>query len=193
MAHRLAIAIVALLLAVGVVVATVEAGTHLTGTYAFTSTRTCIVASSPFLDDVSGSPTIIPGPVTRQAAVDSGIATFNHDGTGTSTSRTSSLSLTATGGSVQAISENASSFTYTVNADDTVNVNFGQVTFTIVLGGSTGSTGTVAPRSARLQIVNNGKTLVSAPQNTIEQETVQTNGSSPQFRLCNRSTTYVRQ
>ena len=126
--------------------------------------------NSPFFVDASGNPTIIAGTVSRQSAVDSGIAAFNPDGTGTTTSRTSSLSLTATGGSVQSISENASPFTYRVNADDTVDVDFGQVTLTIVLGGGTGNTGTVGPRSNRFQIVNGGQTLVSAPPNAIEQE-----------------------
>ena len=185
------IAILALL-AVGVIAPRADARTSLNGTYAYTTARTCIVVNSPFFVDASGNPTIISGTVSRQSAVDSGIATFNADGTGTTTSRTSSLSLTATGGSVQSISENASPFTYRVTADDMVDVDFGQVTFTIVLGGGTGNTGTVGPRSNRFQIVNGGQTLVSAPPNAIEQEILQTTGASPQYRLCNRSTTYVR-
>ena len=150
--------------------------------------------------DPSGAPTIIPPPpvnLFRQEAVDSGTITYNSDGTGSSTSRSSTKNITATGGSILSISENSNTFTYTIDEDNTVHLNIGEVTFTTVLGAGTGNTGTVSPRTVRLQLGDGGKTLVSAPRTTIEQETVQFNlvggGTATNFRLCTRSSTEVRQ
>jgi hypothetical protein len=177
---------------------TVEARTNLNGAYAFTTARTCTVSNNPFTTDPSGAPTIIPpgSQVFRQAAVDSGTVTFNPDGTGSSTSRSTTMNITATGGSILSISENSSTFTYTIDEDDTVHLSVGVVTFTTVLGAGFRNSGTVSPRSAVLQIGDGGKTLVSAPRELIEQETQQINifndGTITQYRLCTRSTTEAR-
>lgn len=179
---------------------TVEARMTLNGEYAFTTARSCTVAISPFDIDASGNPTRIPetGVAFRQDAVDSGIITFNVDGTGTSVgrSKTMNISNTTVGASIVGISEFSGPITYTVNADNTVDVSFGVVTFTTILGGGIRNTGTVSPRTARLQIGNGGNAIVSAPATTIEQETlVITPPFGPtfmQYRLCTRSGLEVR-
>src|SRR5215471_4978594 len=202
MQHRLSIVIVVLLItAVGGVAPTVQARTKLNGTYAFTSVRTCTqtLTNTPFIADASGAPTVIPtGGVLREEAVDSGVTTFNADGTGTTTStgRTMNLSNFTIGGSIFSVSESSDTFTYTVNADDTVDLSIGEVKFKTVLGTGAGNTGTVSPRSARLQVGDGANTLVSAPRTEIEQETIVFNlandGSITRYRICTRSSTLVK-
>src|SRR5262249_55798982 len=101
--------------------------------------------------------------------------------------------------SILSISDNANLFTFTVNEDNTVDLNNGTVTFSTVLGGGKGNTGTATPRLSRIQLSKDGNTFVSVNKSEIEQETVIINmpGTPPptpvtQFRLCNRSTTGVR-
>ena len=192
-----ALFVVLFLNAVGGGVPPVEARTNLNGPYAFTTFRSCTVANSPFINDASGAPTVVPaGGVFRQNTVDSGIQTFNEDGTGTITGRSTTMNVTAGGGSILNISEFSLPFTYTVNADDTVDISLGQATFAIVLGNGTGNTGTASPRSARVQIGNGANTLVTAPRIEIEQETVNINvlidGTFTQYRLCVRSGPQVK-
>jgi len=200
----LTLIVVLLVVTVGGVAPMVDARVILNGSYAFTTARTCTVASNPFTNDASGKPTIITTTPTltflfRQEAVDSGIITFNADGTGASTSRSSTMNITATTGSILSVSENSNTFTYTVNADGTVDLDVGVVSFTTVLGGGTNNSGTASAREAQLQIGNGGNSLVSAPRNDIEQETVIINlappngsGSITQYRICNRSSKLVR-
>jgi len=182
--------------AIGGIAPAVEARTNLNGTYAFTQVRSCTVANSPFDDDPSGAPTRIPatGVVARQVAEDSGITTFNADGTGTTSGRSSSMNIsnTTVGASILSITEFSVPFTYTVNADNTVDINNGVTTFATVLGGGAGNTGTVDPRSARLTIGNGANTLVRAPRTEIEQETLHFNNQTTQYRLCTRSVTLVK-
>ena len=175
---------------------------NLNGNYAFTSFRSCTVANNPFLVDPSGAPTLIPvGGVFRQNSVDVGTLAFKSDGTGTNFGRSITMNTTVNGPvgvSILSVSDFTAPFTYTVNDDRTIDVNFGVVTFTIVLGASTGNMGTASPRLAHLQIGNGGQELVGAPAGVpvVEQETVTIfapNGpTSTTYRLCLRSGPNVR-
>lgn len=187
-----------LLVVSAVIVPTVEARMNLNGSYASTTARSCTVSNIPFANDASGAPTVIAGGVFRQDAVDTAIVTFNADGTGMSIglSRTMNTTTTFVGASIVTISEFSAPFTYVVNADDTVDVSFGVVTFTTVLGGGTGNTGTVSPAVRRLQMGHGAQALVSGPPLGVAQETLQIDlvggGSVTQHRLCSRSATLVR-
>src|SRR5215470_6032992 len=116
----------------------VHARTKLHGSYAVTSTRSCTVTNnSPtpisFGTDASGAPSIIPpGGVFRQESADASIETFNGDGTGITVgrSKTINISATAVGASIVSLSEFSIPFTYVVNDDDTVDINFGTGTST---------------------------------------------------------------
>jgi hypothetical protein len=179
--------------AVGGVPPTVEARTHLHGTYISEGFRSCTVASTPFNNDPSGAPTVISGEVFRQNAVDAGTFTFNEDGTGTQTGRSTTLgiSTTAVGASILSISEFTVPFTYVVSADSTLDISFGEGTFAIVLGEGAGETGTTSPRSDHLQLGQGANEFVAGPSTHIEQETVHFNlphgGALTQYRLCVRS------
>src|SRR5262249_17844908 len=149
--------------AVGGVVPTVEARVILNGSYAFTTFRSCTVLNgTQFLLDSSGAPTIIPAGagVFRQNAVDSGVITFNVDGTGTSVGRSKTMNISALpssttpSGSIMSISEFKVPFTYAIDADNTVDISFGVVHFDVVDGGGTGNSGTVSARNAQVQIGN---------------------------------------
>ena len=175
--------------------ATAEARTKFSGIYAFAGDRSCTVASSPFNADASGAPTIIPGPVFRQSAVDTGTFTFNEAGTGVQTGRSTVMDITNTtvGASIYEISEFSVPFTYVLNRDNSLDINFGEGTFTIVLGAGTGETGTTGPRSERDQLGEDDILFVAGPSTDIEQQTVTVNvpgGSSfTLYRLCVRSGT----
>ena len=174
---------------------TAEARRHLSGNYAFVGDRLCTVASTPFTNDASGAPTVISGSVFRQSSVDAGIFTFHSDGTGTQTGRSTTMDMsdTTVGASILDISEFSVPFTYVLNADDTLDITFGEGTFTIVLGAGAGNTGTTSPRSEHDQLGERDILFVAGPSTGIEQETVSTNvpGGSPftQYRLCTRSGT----
>ena len=191
--------------AVGWVTPTVEARMNLNGTYATTSARSCTVATTPFTNDPSGVPTVIPtsGVLSRQSSVDSGTVTFKADGTGTSTGRSTTMNISSTSGSILGISEFEVPFTYIVNPDNTVGISFDEVTFTVFLGNGAGLMGTASPRSALFQIGNGANVLVSAPQTSIAQETLYFSSAVPpftplpltpftQYRICTRSSTFVK-
>lgn len=174
----------------------VEARENLKGDYAFTSVQLCTVALNPFSIDSSGAPSIIPaGGVFRQHAINTGIQTFNGDGTGSSVGRSHTMNISATGGSISSFGDFTSPFTYTVN-DGTVDISFGLTLFRTFAGGGTGNTGTITGTSRQLRIGNGGQTLVGG-ENGIEQETVVVNivndGTITEYRLCTRSNTLVRQ
>jgi len=100
-------------------------------------------------------------------------------------------------GSILSISETEVPFTYIINPDDTVDISFGEATVTVLLGAGTGLTVTVSPLSALFQIGNGANVLVSAPQTSIAQETLQffNPDGTPAFtqnRICTRSSTFVR-
>ena len=190
---RLTLFLVLFVNAVGSVPPTVEARTHLRGPYAFVAFRSCTVSSTPFSNDPSGAPTVISSAgVSHLNAVDAGTITFNADGTGTQTGRSTTLDITTTavGASILGISEFSVPFTFVVNDDSTVDIKFDEGTLTNVLGTAAGAPGTTGPRSDRFTIVN-ADTLLSAPKTDIEQETLHINvphdGSVTQYRLCVRS------
>src|SRR5262249_54010503 len=192
--------LVMLFLSVVGIASTVEAR-DLEGRFAFTQARTCTqtAGNTPFVADASGAPTIIPAAgVFRQAADDTGILTFNEDGTGTNTGRSRTMNITdmTVGDSILSISDFSTPFTFKVNNDNTVDISFGVTTFSTVLGGGTGNTGTVTGRLAQIQLGKDGNTFVGVNRNAITQETVVTkvvgDGTRTQFRICTRSTTGVR-
>ena len=169
-----------------------EGRKHLTGTFDFAGVRSCTIASTPFNNDASGVPTVISGAVFRQSAVDAGTFAFNEDGTGTQTGRSTTMDITNTtvGAAIFNISEFSVPFTYVLNADHTLDIKFGEGTFSIILGDGTGNTGTTGPRSERDVLVN-PNAFEAGPSTVIEQETVNVNvpggGSFTQYRLCTRS------
>jgi len=182
----------------------VQARTKLHGSYAVTSARSCTVTNnSPtpisFGIDASGTPSLIPaGGVFRQEATDAAIETFNGDGTGITVGRSKTINITATavGSSIISLSDFSIPFTYVVNDDDTVDINFGTGTATTLLGSGAGNVVTVGPRSARVQIAAGGKILLTAPAEAIEQERlhfqVPNDGTFEQTRLCTRSSTAAK-
>jgi hypothetical protein len=165
---------------------------HLTGTFDFVGDRSCTISSTPFNNDASGAPTIISGAVFRQNAVDTGTFVLNADGTGKQTgqSTTMDISNTTVGDSIYNITEFSVPFTYVIDGDNILEIRFGGGTFTIVLGGGTGDTGTTSPRSERFVLLNPSE-FIAGPSTDIEQETLTFNvpgGSSfTQYRLCTRS------
>jgi len=173
--------------------ATAEARTNLNGTYVFFGDRACTLSSTAFANDASGAPTVIAGPVFRQSAVDTGAFNFSPNGTGIQTGRSSTLDLTDTtvGDSIQSLSDFSVPFTYVVNPDNTLDINFGEGTFTVVLGAGTGNTGTTSPRFEHDQLVNGGSSFIAGRPVDIEQQTITTDetggGSITQYRLCARS------
>jgi len=191
-----ALAVMLVVTAIGAVA--VEARANLNGAYAFTTAQSCTVANDPFGTDASGAPTVIPaGGVFRQVTVNTGIDTFNVNGTGTSIGQAHTMNITntAAGASIFSISDFSNPFTYTVNDDNTVDVSFGVATFTTVAGGGTGNTGTVTGTSRQFRIGNGGNTLVGQGGD-IQQETLTLNilndGTITQYRICTRSSTLVR-
>jgi hypothetical protein len=196
--RRILAALLMMLLVSAGLLPTAEARTNLTGTYAFAGDRSCTVASTQFNNDASGAPTVIPGPVFRQSAVDTGTFKFNADGTGTQIGRSTTMDVsnTTVGASIYDISEFTVPFTYVINPGNALDINFGEGTFTIVLGAGTGDTGTTSPRSERDQLGEGASIFVAGPSTDIEQQTVTVNvpgGSSfAQYRLCVRSGTRPR-
>lgn len=189
----------AVVAAVGVGLATSSAeaqgnlNARLRGAYAATVARTCTISNMAF---VGPNLAIPPGAsVSRQAASDSSVVTFNGDGTGTTTGRTSSMNLTATGGGILSISEFSSTFDYLVNPDGTVETSNILTTFETVFPPG-GSTGTTSGRVGRLQIADGNSMLVSAPaeQITMETQTITPPTGNPfaQYRLCVRSAVYTK-
>jgi len=170
---------------------------RLRGTYAFTTARTCTVSSAPFVGPTFAIPVSVPPapPVSvfRQTASDSGILTFNGDGTGTSTGRSSTMNITSTGGSPLSISDFTRVIAYTVNPDGTVDTS-GSATFETVFGSGTGTTGTTSGQVGRSQISHGNTMLVSAPQAQVAVETLVLTPPPPgvpftQYRICVRSQT----
>jgi hypothetical protein len=200
MRERLLAVFVVLLVGTVGVVAAAEARRNLNGDYAVTSARSCSVTNSPnqfTADAASGALTVIPaGGVFRQNVADTGIITFNLNGTGTNVGVSRIMNISAAGGSIFSVSRFSVPFTYTIDDDNTVDISFDEGTFTTVNGNGKGNTGRVGPRSARLRIGKGGNVLVSAGGEGIQPETVEidvlNDGTITQYRLCTRSSTMVR-
>jgi hypothetical protein len=199
--QRLLSALFVTLLVAAIGAVPVEARTNLNGSYAFSRVRTCTAQNNTQFDfDPTGAQTVITGAAIRQIVTDTGLLTFNPDGTGTIVGQNEimNVSATAVGADIFGISEFSAPFTYTIEDDDTVDISEGVATFSIVLGAGTSLTGTSSAVSMRAAIGKGGNTLVSAGQPDIKQETVQlfNSAGSPvltQYRLCIRSTTWVKQ
>jgi hypothetical protein len=172
---------------------------HLRGSYAFTTTRNCTIASAPFVGDNLANPP--SSAFFRQSAVDSGIYTFNGDGTATATGRSSSLNMTNSnpGATILAVSEFNANLNYAVNGDGTVDIAVTS-TFDFVFGplASNNTTGTLTGQVARLQISDGNSMLVSAPAGQVTQEFVSYDPplappfENGQWRICVRSTTATK-
>src|SRR5262249_16073899 len=106
---------------------------------------------------------------------------------------TMNLTATAPNTSILSISEYNVPFTFVVNDDDTVDLSFGLGTAGILLGSGAGDTVTISPRSGHLQIADQGRVVLDAAAETIEQETVnvqvRNGGPFRQYRICSRSST----
>lgn len=187
--------VAALLLAVAMVFAVGVAGAwgqddRLTGSYEFTTKRTCTVAGLPFEPPVFAIPAGTPF-LFRQANVDSGVFTFNGDGTGSIHGRSKVMNLTATGGGVLSISEFTAPLAYTVNLDGSVDLVLGPSSFEVLEGAGVGNTGSTTGIGGRLLILP-GNMLMTAPAEGIRNETVVLSfaggGGVTQHRICVRST-----
>src|SRR5215813_10898194 len=89
--------LVMLFLSVVGIASTVEAR-DLEGRFAFTQARTCTqtTGNTPFGTDTSGASNIITGTVIRVTADDTGVLTFNEDGTGINTGLTRNMNISNT-------------------------------------------------------------------------------------------------
>jgi hypothetical protein len=163
----------------------------LTGTYAFTGVRTCVVSTKPFKKDKSGAPTVIGGEVSRLTAVDAGDFIFHADGTGSQTGRGDQIDLTETrvGFSISNLVAFSTPFTYVVHPNGKLVVSLAAGTLTVLLGAEAGDKGTTSPRTDVFQLVEDGQAFTTAPKTTIAQETVQfhTPVAFVEYRLCTRS------
>lgn len=163
--------------------------------FAFTGVRVCTFSDTPFKNDVSGAPTIIAGRVSRLEAMDSGQFVFKIDGTGTISGRGDELDIVDAnvGDSISQLIEFSAPFTYVINPDNSLVVNFAQETFRILLGVDVKDTGTVSPRTDVFQLAEGDGSFVSASKAGLAQETVHFNATNfTEYRLCTRSGVRVR-
>jgi len=162
---------------------------RLRGSYAFTTMRTCVNSLSP----IDPPFYVVQSILSRQSSTDSGILTFNGDGTASAVGTVRTMDLSAPGGTLVTVNVFESDITYSVNADGTVDMVTNLASFSVVfppfvvIGNSTGQT-------SRLQIADGKSMLVSAPSEDYSVETLTffTGQSSPRYRLCTRSTTAVK-
>jgi hypothetical protein len=162
---------------------------HLRGSYAFTSTRTCAVSLSPM--DENNNYAFAPDRF-YQTSTDSGIYTFNGDGTGSSVGKSRNVNLSAGSGTLVNVSSFTSDFSYTVNDDRTVDVSNFLTTFNGTFP-NVNFHGTITGQAGRLQITDGETMLVTAPSEAYTVETL--NYTAPlitQYRICTRSTTATK-
>jgi hypothetical protein len=156
------------------------------GDYVATGEGTCLVALPPgFTPDL----TPIDGRFTFSSSTQ-GVWTFNGDGTGTSQSRSVSLTHPDTpvtlGGAGS--SDTQASFTYTVAPDRTVTVvSSGPVTGTVFTGTRTGQTFTIDPFAGYTGLLARDRQslALASDEPTVEVETF-SNGDV-HYRICHRS------
>src|SRR5262249_48753908 len=197
MQRRLLVAVAALLVVSAVigVTASVEGRPQtLHGSYAVATVRSCTVTNNlnyttnpifthfgPDRADLFALPTVLPTTigVFRQEASDSAIETFNADGTGMVVGRSKTMNISATfnpqnpppnpSPSILSISAFTIHFTFVVNDDQTVDISLSEFDAEILTGPLKGQFVKVGPRSARLQIADGGRALLTAPATTIEE------------------------
>jgi hypothetical protein len=166
---------------------------RLHGPYAFTSTRTCTVAREPFDGPYFLIPNVASNTIFRQTATESGIYTFNGDGTATIEGRSITLNTTNTsvGASILSVTEFTTNVNYSVNEDGTVDVATTGA-FRFVFGPQVGVTGTTTGQTGRLQIAHGNTMLVSAPKDVPTMETITQSNGFLGYRLCVRSTVLTK-
>jgi hypothetical protein len=167
---------------------------QLRGSYAFTSARTCTFAREPFDGPNLLIPNVDPATIFRQTATDSGIYTFNGDGTGTIVGRSTNLNTTATtpGTSIISVVEFTTNVKYSVNEDRTVDVATAAA-FTFVFPQVTPPvTGTTEGQTGRLQIAHGNTMLVTAPGATPTMEIIKQSNGFIGYRLCVRDTVLTK-
>ena len=95
--------------------------------------------------------------------------------------------------SISQLIEFSAPFTYVINPDNSLVVNFAQETFRILLGVDVKDTGTVSPRTDVFQLAEGDGSFVSASKAGLAQETVHFNATNfTEYRLCTRSGVRVR-
>jgi len=162
---------------------------RLRGSYAYTTAKTCVQS----LDEILPPFYVVQSILSRQSSSDSGIYTFNGDGTASAVGTVRTMDNTAPGGPLVTVNAFTSDITYSVNADGTVDMLTNLASFHVVfppfnvVGTSTGDT-------SRLQIADGNSMLVSAPSEeyAVERLDFSTGQSSPRYRICTRSTTAVK-
>jgi len=162
---------------------------RLRGSYAYTTAKTCVQS----LDEILPPFYVFQSILSRQSSSDSGILTFNGDGTASAVGTVRTIDNTAPGGPLVAVNAFTSDISYSVNADGTVDMATILASFQVifppfnVVGTSTGDT-------SRLQIADGNSMLVSAPSEdySVERLDFSTGQTTPRYRICTRNTTAVK-
>jgi hypothetical protein len=163
---------------------------HLKGTFGFTASDACLYASGGFNARLQALGTTFSASDAAE-----GVRTFNGNGTGTFTSRTTSITVPPTVGFLPAASSSESSarFTYTVNDDSFTSENVpGTNKGTVLTGPRAGQTFTVdgVPKATGL-ISANGHTLTTSIL-TPGVETITYSNGDVEHRICHRSRVYIK-
>ncbi|MGA8049444.1 MAG: hypothetical protein WCA09_04615 [Burkholderiales bacterium] len=133
-----------------------------------------------------------PGSTFYQASTDSGILTFNGDGTASSLGTSRTMNLSAGAGSLVTVSAFTSDISYSVNDDGTVDILYPSTQFTVVFP-AFNVNGTVTGQTTRLQMGRGKSMLVTAPSQDYSVETLTyTTGQPTQYRICTRSSTATK-
>jgi hypothetical protein len=176
---------------------------RLRGAYASAVTKTCVVSSLPFEGPNLAIPQVPPPPapapvITRNIQSNSGIITFNGDGTATAIGRYSNLTIaqaTSVGSPVVntpgfaplALGDFSSDITYAVYPDDTVDTEQTTIAVSVFPVFPTPFTSKIIGTLGRLQISQDHKTLISAPQTEASVEPVfspPTATTPANYRIC---------
>ena len=170
--------------------ATSASADHLKGTYGFTGSDVCLIASLGFSARLQALGTTFSS--SDSAA---GIRTFNGDGTGTFTNHTTTTTVPPTVGFLPSASssESSASFTYTVGDDTFTSENVpGTNRGTILTGPRAGQTTHTEgiPKATGL-ISANGHTLVTSIL-TPGVETITFSNGDVERRICHRSRVYIK-
>jgi hypothetical protein len=164
---------------------------RLMGTYGFTRTVTCVVSASGFdPNDFHAS-----GPSFGESFAETGIRTFNRDGTGTQSSMNLDIIDPALSPGASS-SHFTSPFTYVINGDGTWAIpGGGSISGTVDGGPRAGQTFTITNIAPAIGwISRNAKTLtLTTVTPAIESITYYSGGVpvSTFYRICNRSSTLI--
>ena len=166
------------------------AADHLKGTYGFTGSDVCLIASLGFNARLQALGTTFSSSDSAE-----GIRTFNGDGTGTFTNHTTTTTVPPTVGFLPSASssKNSASFTYKVGDDTFTSENVpGTNVGTILTGPRAGQTTKTegVPKATGL-ISANGHTLVTSIL-TPGVETITFSNGDVERRICHRSRVYIK-